>query len=69
MGYLARRGVPIRAAPALRTAMIYGSVMASFCVEGFSYDRLRRARRRRPSSARFEAFSALTNFERASLLD
>jgi hypothetical protein len=61
MGYLARPGVEPTGA-SLRTAMIYGSVMASFCVEGFSYDRLRGL-----DSAsiqhRFEAFSSLTNFD------
>ena len=40
MGYLARPGIEPTGA-SLRTAMIYGSVMASFCVEGFSYDRLK----------------------------
>lgn len=38
MGYLAREGV--RTGPALRRATIYGSVMASFCVEDFSLRRL-----------------------------
>jgi sugar/nucleoside kinase (ribokinase family) len=66
MGYLARPGVEPNGA-SLRTAMIYGSVMASFCVEGFSYDRLRGL-----STAaiqhRFEAFSKLTNFSHANLV-
>ena len=38
MGYLAREGMT--KGPALRQAMIYGSVMASFCVEDFSLKRL-----------------------------
>jgi sugar/nucleoside kinase (ribokinase family) len=66
MGYLARPGVEPTGA-SLRTAMIYGSVMASFCVEGFSYDRLR-SLDAATIQHRFEAFSALTNFERANLL-
>jgi hypothetical protein len=66
MGYLARPGVEPNGA-SLRTAMIYGSVMASFCVEGFSYDRLV-GLDAASIQRRFEAFSALTNFERASLL-
>ena len=66
MGYLARPGVEPTGA-SLRTAMIYGSVMASFCVEGFSYDRLV-GLDAATIQRRFEAFSALTNFERASLL-
>ena len=66
MGYLARPGVEPNGG-SLRTAMIYGSVMASFCVEGFSYDRLR-GLDATSVQHRFEAFSALTNFERASLL-
>ena len=66
MGYLARPGVEPTGA-SLRTAMIYGSVMASFCVEGFSYDRLKGLDR--PTiQRRFEQFSSLTNFARASLV-
>lgn len=66
MGYLARPGIEPSGA-SLRTAMIYGSVMASFCVEGFSYDRLR-GLDAATIQRRFEAFSALTNFDRATLL-
>jgi len=66
MGYLARPGIEPSGA-SLRTAMIFGSVMASFCVEGFSYDRLR-ALDSATIQRRFEAFSALTNFDRATLL-
>jgi sugar/nucleoside kinase (ribokinase family) len=67
MGYLARPGIEPTGA-SLRTAMIYGSVMASFCVEGFSYDRLRLLDTA-SIQHRFEMFSSLTNFTRASLLD
>lgn len=66
MGYLARPGLE-PSGGALRTAMIYGSVMASFCVEGFSYDRLK-GLDPKVIQARFEAFSQLTNFARANLL-
>lgn len=66
MGYLARPGVEPTGG-SLRTAMIYGSVMASFCVEGFSYDRLKGLDRSKIQQ-RFEQFSSLTNFSRASLL-
>lgn len=66
MGYLARPGIEPTGA-SLRTAMIFGSVMASFCVEGFSYDRLRNLDAA-SIQRRFEAFSTLTNFERANLL-
>jgi sugar/nucleoside kinase (ribokinase family) len=46
---------------ALRRAVIHGSVMASFCVERFSLDRLR-ALSRAEVDARFEQFRALTRF-------
>ncbi|PCC74611.1 Sugar or nucleoside kinase, ribokinase family [Nannocystis exedens] len=65
MGYLARPGVEPSGA-SLRTAMIYGSVMASFCVEGFSYDRLK-GLDAATIQKRFETFASLTNFARASL--
>ncbi|WAS90090.1 PfkB family carbohydrate kinase [Nannocystis punicea] len=65
MGYLARPGVEPGGA-SLRTAMIYGSVMASFCVEGFSYDRLK-GLDAATIQKRFETFASLTNFARASL--
>lgn len=66
MGYLARPGIEPTGG-ALRTAMIYGSVMASFCVEGFSYDNLK-GLDRATIQRRFEQFSSLTNFAKASLL-
>ncbi|MBZ5711559.1 PfkB family carbohydrate kinase [Nannocystis pusilla] len=65
MGWLARPGVEPTGA-SLRTAMIYGSVMASFCVEGFSYDRLK-GLDAATIQRRFETFASLTNFDRASL--
>jgi len=45
----------------LRRAMIYGSVLASFCVERFSLDRLRDLTRA-DVDARFEEFRRLTRF-------
>jgi sugar/nucleoside kinase (ribokinase family) len=65
MGYLARVGQT--SGETLRSAMIYGSVMASYCVEGFSYDRLRGLGHPKIDE-RFMAFSRLTHFERARLL-
>lgn len=65
IGYLARVGETT--GESLRSAMIYGSVMASFCVEGFSYDRLRGLDHTQIDD-RFMAFSRLTHFERARLL-
>ena len=51
---------------AIRRAMIYGSVLASFSVEDFSLDRLRRLG---PGdvAARFRAFYDLTHFEHLDL--
>jgi len=40
MGYIAKQGSGLTTVN-LRNAMLWGSVMASFCVEGFSYDQLR----------------------------
>src|SRR5262249_37159028 len=64
MGALARS--PELTPEAIRRAMIYGSVLASFSVEDFSLDRLRRLG---PAdvAARFRAFSDLTHFEHLDL--
>jgi len=59
MGALARAGSVDAAS--LRKAVIYGSAMASFCVERFSLDRLRELTRDEIES-RFEAFYTLTRF-------
>ena len=64
MGYLARGVEP--SGQNLRTAMIFGSVLASFCVEGFSYDRIR-ALDLKEIQKRFDAFSRLTDFSAADL--
>jgi sugar/nucleoside kinase (ribokinase family) len=64
MGYLAYAG---KLDPAtIRTAMIYGSVMASFCVERFSLDGLRDLT---PEAIgrRFDAFYELGRYERIAL--
>jgi sugar/nucleoside kinase (ribokinase family) len=60
MGYLARSGDV--SPPAIKRAMIAGSVMASFCVEDFSLDRLRRLEMREVVD-RFRAFAELTHYE------
>ena len=60
MGYLAKNGALSDAG--VRQAVIYGSVMASFNVESFSLDRLKRLK---PDEveARYHAFRDLTRFE------
>ncbi|HEY7953723.1 MAG TPA: PfkB family carbohydrate kinase [Polyangia bacterium] len=60
MGYLAR-GRDL-GPQAVRRAMFYGSVMASFCVEDFSLDRLR-ALSTSEIEGRYRAFRDLTHFE------
>ena len=46
----------------LRRAMIYGSVLASFCVEAFSLDRLRKLRMDEIAE-RYETFKLMSQFE------
>jgi sugar/nucleoside kinase (ribokinase family) len=46
----------------LRKAMIYGSVLASFCVEAFSLDRLRNLTNDQINE-RYEAFKLMSQFE------
>jgi sugar/nucleoside kinase (ribokinase family) len=48
----------------LRKAMIYGSVLASFCVEAFSLDRLRNLTMDE-INGRYEAFKLMSQFEAA----
>jgi sugar/nucleoside kinase (ribokinase family) len=64
MGYLAFAGAT--GPDAVRSAMVYGSVMASFAVEQFSLDGLRGLT---PAAIqqRFDAFHALSRFERIAL--
>jgi sugar/nucleoside kinase (ribokinase family) len=60
MGYLARsRDLGPQT---VRRAMIYGSVLASFCVEAFSLDRLR-GLTQDEIEGRYRAFRDLTHFE------
>jgi sugar/nucleoside kinase (ribokinase family) len=60
MGYLAR--VRDLGPQAVRRAMFYGSVMASFCVEDYSLDRLR-SLTEGEIEGRYRAFRDLTHFE------
>jgi sugar/nucleoside kinase (ribokinase family) len=60
MGYLAR--VRDLGPQAVRRAMFYGSVMASFCVEAFSLDRMRDLTQGE-IEGRYRAFRDLTHFE------
>ncbi|HEY2748205.1 MAG TPA: PfkB family carbohydrate kinase [Polyangia bacterium] len=60
MGYLAR--VRDIGPQAVRRAMFYGSVMASFCVEDYSLDRLR-SLSEGEIEGRYRAFRDLTHFE------
>ncbi len=61
MGYLAQHG--LTDAASVRRAMVYGSVMASFTVEDFSLERLKRLT---PGEIedRYAAFQAMVSFER-----
>jgi sugar/nucleoside kinase (ribokinase family) len=59
MGYLARANDV--STPSLRRALVYGSVLASFCVEGISTERLSSATAEEVH-ARFEQFRTLTSF-------
>lgn len=60
MGYLAASGQTDEAA--MRRAMIYGSVMASFCVEEFGCDRLQRLTYQ-DINDRFRQFKEITHFD------
>ena len=64
MGYLARGVEPT--GQNLRTAMIYGSVLASYNVEGFSYDTMKDLSVEKIQS-RFDQFARLTDFSKAAL--
>jgi sugar/nucleoside kinase (ribokinase family) len=65
MGYLAGRGVALEGAEIdfadLRRAVIYGSVMGSFCCEQFGVDRFRTLTREE-IEARYEEFKSCTAF-------
>lgn len=60
-GYLASQGGTVTFAE-LRRAMIYGSVLASFCVEAFSMERLRNLGGDEVTE-RYKAFLAMSQFE------
>ncbi|MFO0730838.1 MAG: PfkB family carbohydrate kinase [Nitrospiraceae bacterium] len=60
LGYLAATGN--RSSEAIRQAIIFGSVMASFTVEAFSLDRLK-ILDYKEIEARYKAFKQLTHFE------
>jgi len=60
IGYLAECGTP--SPLQLRRAMIHGSVVASFCVEDFSTERLQRLSRA-DILARYREFQQFTHFE------
>ncbi len=64
MGWLARSDEPHGAQ--LRTAMIYGSVLASFAVQGFSYEGIG-SLDAEAIRGRFDTFARLTDFRRAEL--
>jgi sugar/nucleoside kinase (ribokinase family) len=64
-GYLASRDIDLKSPRTdfneLRRAVIYGSVMGSFCCERFGVDRFRTLTRAE-IDARFDEFKAFTNF-------
>ena len=62
MGHIARMNQPKLTATILRQAIVMGSVMASFTVEDFSIDRLRRLKREEIAD-RFRFFKSLTHFD------
>jgi sugar/nucleoside kinase (ribokinase family) len=61
MGYLAQRGLTDPAS--MRRAMVFGAVMASFTVEDFSLDRLKRLTGDEIEE-RYDAFQSMVSFER-----
>ncbi len=65
MGYLAGKGIDLKDSKVdpneIRRAVIFGSVMGSFCCERFGVDRFRTLTRRE-IDARFEEFKAFTSF-------
>src|SRR5918911_1415364 len=65
MGYMAGQGVDLKSRHAdhneIRRAVIYGSVMGSYCCERFGVDRFRTLTRSE-IDARFEEFRQFTSF-------
>ena len=64
MGYLTRAGDVTP--DSIKHAMIYGSVLASYCVEDFSLDRMRTLQLKEIAQ-RYRAFYELTHFEHIAL--
>ena len=60
MGHVAQQGE--LSDRTIRRAMVYGSVMASFCVEKFSVERLKTLTREE-INGRFRAFKRMCHFE------
>jgi sugar/nucleoside kinase (ribokinase family) len=64
LGYLSAQGPEARAEAAIRRAMTYGSVMASFNVEAFGTERMQ-CLTHKEISQRFADFRRMTHFEPA----
>jgi sugar/nucleoside kinase (ribokinase family) len=62
MGHITRMNEPKLTSTILRQAIVMGSVMASFTVEDFSVDRLKKLERKEIAD-RFRYFKSLTHFE------
>jgi len=61
-GYVAAHAQDTVSFELLRKAMIYGSVLASFCVEAFSLDRLRKLTKKEIDD-RYQMFKLMSQFE------
>src|SRR5437016_7218648 len=61
-GYVAAHAQDTVSFELLRKAMIYGSVLASFCVEAFSLDRLRQLTKKEIDD-RYQMFKLMSQFE------
>ena len=61
-GYVAAHAQDTVTFELLRKAMIYGSVLASFCVEAFSLDRLRKLTKKEIDD-RYQMFKLMSQFE------
>ena len=63
LGYLDMQGTDSPAEQALRRAMAYGTVLASFNVEEFGIERVAPPDRGRRSRERYDALRGMTHFE------
>jgi sugar/nucleoside kinase (ribokinase family) len=61
-GYLAGLGKKNASFADLKKAVVYGSLLASFCVEAFSLDRLKKLERKEVED-RYELFRLMSHFE------